>query len=151
MSQNPDDARVEIDGKLLEGEEALQFLRQVAPAPDSREIKSLRSMSKPIRMMRPMEFFLNGNDYQFRGPVQARKADEEIQAWTFTNAPLTADTLLTDYREISILSRSGKSVPSSRWWHHSADRHAYVMQKHLTDVMSMRLVRSVSRFSAKAE
>ena len=139
VSQNPDDARVEFDGKLLEGEEALQLLRQIAPAPDSREMKSLRSMNKPFRMVRPMEFFLNGDDYQFRGPVQAPETDEEIQAWTFTNAPLTADTLLTDYREISIFSRSGKSVPSGRWWHRSADRHAYVMEKDLTDVMSMRL------------
>ncbi len=90
-------------------------------------------------MYTPMEFFLNGDDYQYRCPKDIDRNEEEAKSWSFPESPITAETLLTTYRDMSIFSRSTKSTPPSRWWHFSVGSYAYVMQKHLTDVMSIDL------------
>lgn len=131
------DAMVQIDGKVIEGEDALRLLQPML-AEAKKEIARL-SRLRPFQFIQPMELFLNGDDYQFRQAVNHFKTDEELAAWHFADAALTQATLLTVYRDVSIFSRSEKTTPAARWWHRSADGHASVMQKHLTDVSLVRL------------
>ncbi len=86
-----------------------------------------------------MEFFLRGEDYQFRQPLKPPAGEDPGRAWHFPVAPLTAGSLLTTYRELSIFSRSASSIPAARWWHHSAAGPAYVTRKQLCDVMVLSL------------
>ncbi len=133
----PADAMVQIDGKVVKGEEALRLLQPML-AEAKKEIARLPS-PKPFQTIRPMELFLDGDNYQLRQPVNHFNTDEQLAAWRFADSPLSAATLLTVYRDVSIFSRSAKATPAARWWHCSADRHAYVMQKHLTDVNNVHL------------
>lgn len=137
----PDDLAIEVNGKTLRGAEAAQMLTQAGLTGNAQknEIKRLRNQTKPFRTIQPMELFLSGQQYQFRQPLKNLKTDEELAAWTFSEVPVTPETLLTTYRDISIFSRSTTSQPAGRWWHHSVDNHAYIMRKHLTEVSSVKL------------
>lgn len=114
--------------------------RAYSPLTEKRkkEVEQLRSR-RPFRMFTPMEFYLNGDDYQYRTPKDTARSEEVAKSWSFPESPITADALLTTYRDMTIFSRSAQSTPPSRWWHFSVGRYAYVMQKHLTDVMSIDL------------
>ena len=102
-----------------------------------REIESLRSR-KAFRSLTPMEFHLNGDDYQHRCPTP-NLSQEEAKTYAFPEVPVTAETLLTTYRDVGIFSRSTKSMPPSRWWSNSVRSYAYIMQKHLPEVHSFDL------------
>ena len=133
--QNPDNTVFTgADAKRIDP----ALIRLIIPELE-REVATLRGQSKPIQVIRPMEFFQNGDDYQFRTPLHNLTTAAELAAWRFPDSPLTVETLLTDYRNIYIFSRSPKAKPAARWWHHSADGVAYVTHKHLTDVNLVRL------------
>jgi thiol-disulfide isomerase/thioredoxin len=137
--QKSEDVVFEVDGKQIRGAEAQRLLEQLTGNEERKQIRALRLRVKPFRIIHPMEFFLNGEEYQFRQPVRSLNTEEQRKAWTFADAPLTAETLPTVYRDVSVFSRSARSKPAARWWHMSADSHAYITQKHLTDVMVVRL------------
>ncbi len=127
-----EDIELEVGGKKLRGEEARPWVEQLTGHEALREIKTLRSQAKPFHYDRPMELFTSGDDYQFRQPAST---DVEGIAWTFPTAPLTAETLPTTYRDVSIFSRSARSNPAARWWSGSAHDLGCITQKHLCDVM----------------
>jgi len=129
----------DADKQPITGEQAQQILRSLGGAEAREEIRALKGQVKPFQTIRPMEFFLDAENYQFRQPVKALQDEEELRSWKFSDVPLTSETLLTTYRDIGLFSRSSQAIPPSRWWHHSADRAAYVMQKHLTDVWRLNL------------
>jgi len=131
------DAALQYGEKKLQGEEALRLLQVMIPEMKE-EVANLRSRSRPFAIVRPLEWFADGDDYQCRQPLLSTRT-EELAAWSFPAAPLTAATLKTDYRDVSIFSRSAQMRPEARWWHRSAERHGYVMRKHLTDVSLVRL------------
>lgn len=131
------EAELQYGEKKLLGEEALNLLKVMIPVIQE-EVANLRSMNRPLAIVRSLEWFADGDDYQCRQPLLSTPT-EELAAWSFPAAPLTAATLKTDYRDVSIFSRSPQTKPEARWWHRSAERHAYVMRKHLTDVNSVRL------------
>lgn len=130
-------AVLHVDGKLITGEEALRLLQPML-ADAKKELARLPKL-KPFQMLQPMELFFDGDDYQFREPLGHLKTEEELAAWRFADSPLTVATLPTVYRDISIFSRSAREIPAARWWHRSANRHAYITQKHLTDVNHVNL------------
>jgi thiol-disulfide isomerase/thioredoxin len=135
----PSDRTLKVDGKPVEGAEAARIMEYLSGAEAQQTIKHLRAQSKPFRLIDPMEFFQDGDQYQFRMPVIRPKTDAELQAWTFCAAPVTAESLLADYRDIGIYSRSAKTKPAARWWHHSADRAAYITDKPLSELMNVHL------------
>jgi thiol-disulfide isomerase/thioredoxin len=130
----PEDMGLEVGGKKLQGAELQQTFAAIKA--QQRQAEELRH-EKPFRFIRPMEFFSDGVNYQFRAAPNSFDTIEQLNAWKFHNAPLTPDSLLTTYRNVSIFSRVAKSTPAARWWHFSADGHAYVMQKNLADVMHL--------------
>jgi thiol-disulfide isomerase/thioredoxin len=126
----------QVDGKPVEGTEAKRLLEYLGGAAAEEEIKHLRLQSKPFRTNDPMEFFIRGNEYQFRKPLNPPRDEAQLTEWRFPEAPLTAQTLLAEYRDISIYSRSNKTKPAARRWHASADSHAYITEKHAGELMS---------------
>jgi thiol-disulfide isomerase/thioredoxin len=125
------------DGKPLQGAQLQQVMSQLA---EQRRFVSSRTFDlKPTRSIRPMEFFTNGVDYQFRSPLDSFETVEQSRAWKFSNAPVTPATLLTTYRNVSIFSRAADARPAARSWHDSAGGYAYVMQKRLDQVASVDL------------
>lgn len=137
-SQRKADEPVEIYGKTIKGEEATRILRPLL-AQMKAEVRAIRAyQSKPALQIDAMEFFLNEGDYQFRKPLKTFESDEDFQAWGFPDVPLTPESLLGPFSDISIFSRSAQLTPAARWWSGSSHRFAYIMQKHLGDVMSLR-------------
>ena len=126
------------DGKRLVGAELQQVIALLAPQ-QQEFVGALRANVKPTRTIHPMEFFANGVDYQFRGPLDTFETFDESRTWRFSDDPITPATLLTTYRNVSIFSRTANANPPARWWHDSADGPAYVMQKHLDQVTSVDL------------
>ncbi|MBX9791075.1 MAG: TlpA family protein disulfide reductase [Pirellulales bacterium] len=135
----PEEIPLKADNRELTGEEKLAMLEQLRGAAAKEHIELLRAQSKPFQMFKPMEFFRDGEAYQLRTPIIEPKQADEAAAWVFPDAPLSVDALLTTYREISIYSRSPSNQPTARRWHHSVDGHAYVMQKHLGEIMHVEL------------
>ncbi|OYW17992.1 MAG: hypothetical protein B7Z55_11485, partial [Planctomycetales bacterium 12-60-4] len=85
------------------------------------------------------EFFIDGSDDQVRQPVRPFRGDMELNDWRFSSDPVSPETLLTTYRNVSVFSRSSASSPASRWWRDSVDRHAYVTEQHLAELSSIEL------------
>jgi len=125
---------VQIDGKPVEGAALKNLLEMLTGATAAQDIKRLRMQSKPFRTNSPMEFFIRGNEYQLRTPLSDPKDAAELQAWKFPEAPLSAKSLLKEYRSVSIYSRSAKTTPAARRWPDSANCHAYITEKHAGDL-----------------
>ena len=89
---------------------------------------------KPFHMIEPVEFFLDGQRYQRRGPVQADRSDAELKSWRFPSEPLTPQSLPTAYREVRIFSCLPTATPAVRIWS-GDDQPAYISQLHLDDSM----------------
>ena len=135
-----DDLEIQFDEKTLKGEEAKAILIQIVAAQNQNgRRRNPRHEWKAFRMFTPMEFFLNGDDYQFRQSQKHFKSAEELKDWTFQNVPLTAETLAENYRKTMIFSRSHQTDPPSRWWSSGSVCNAYIMQKHLCDVAHVHL------------
>jgi hypothetical protein len=90
--------------------------------------------TKPMHFIEPMEFFVVGQKYQHREPVQADRTDKELKAWRFPTDPLTPQSLPAAYRDVQIFSRSPKATPAVRIWDGDGDgRFAYIAQLHLEE------------------
>lgn len=126
----PEELKVEIAGQTVSADEARRIL-----ATWKQEIEVLKSQRQPFRLIAPMEFFFRGKDYQFRRPADVRVDDEKLLHYEFPRDPITVKTLLTTYRDVSILSRCDAYSPPTRWWHFSIDGPAYITHKHLTELM----------------
>src|SRR5688572_17392683 len=79
------------DGKQLQGAELRQVIAQLTA--QRQFVAALRTDVKPTRSICPMEFFTNGVDYQMRGPINSFNNDDELRAWTYSDAPMTPATL----------------------------------------------------------
>jgi thiol-disulfide isomerase/thioredoxin len=134
-----EDLEIQIDGKTLKGEEAKTILTAIVAQGQNTRRRNPRQEWKAFRMFTPMEFFLNGDDYQFRQTKKHFASVEELAEWKFQDVPLTAETLATNYRETTIFSRSHQTSPPSRWWSCGSVCNAYIMQKHLSDVNHVHL------------
>lgn len=132
-----EDMQIEFDGKTLKGEEAKAILTQIVA--EQKRNSRQRSERKAFQMFTPMEFFLDGDDYQFREARSHLKTVDELAGWKFLDVPLTAESLATDFHKTMIFSRSHLTNPRSRWWSMGSVCNAYIMQKHLCDVMHLHL------------
>ena len=139
VSRGDASMEIEMNGKRLTPEDARKMLNDLVGPERLREIDSLRSGAKPFRTITPMEFFLDGENYQVRRPVHSLSTDQELEAWRFSVAPLTAATLLTDYRRASIFSRSAGSMPAGRSWWGNKKPYAYTTAMHLAEVTNIDL------------
>ena len=75
--QNPDNTVITgADGKRIDP----ALIRLIIPELE-REVATLRGQSKPFQVIRPMEFFQNGDDYQFRTPLDNVTTAAELAAW----------------------------------------------------------------------
>lgn len=135
LQSKVEDLEIQVDGKTLKGEEAKEILTWIVSEQnqDARR-RNPRQEWKAFRWFKPMEFFLDGDNYQFRQSRTDFNSVEELADWKFPDAPLTAETLSTNYRNVGIFSRSHQTNPPSRWWSCGSVCNAYIMQKHLCDV-----------------
>lgn len=136
-SEQIETLEITVDGKKVAGKAALELLNAVGFGKDNRgqknELEHLRAMSKPWSRSEPMEIFLSGDDYQVRRPLRDFKTDDELATWVFPEVALTAESLLGEYGEMRIHSRSSSEAPPMRWWAGSAHATGYISSKHIGD------------------
>jgi len=135
-----EDLEIQFDGKTLKGEEAKKILTEVVAAQSREERRRQpRAERKAFQTLTPMEFFFHGDDYQFRQSQKHFRSADELADWTFQTIPLTSESLAANYRQTMIFSRSHLANPPSRWWSRGSSCNAYIMKKHLSDVMHVHL------------
>jgi len=140
LESRVEDLEIQVDEKTLKGEEAKTILTQIVADPiHNTRRQNPRREWKAFRMFMPMEFFLDGDDYQFRQAQKHFASVEELAGWKFQDVPLTAESLAANYRKTMIFSRSRQSNPRSRWWSSGSACNAYIMQKHLCEVSHVQL------------
>lgn len=139
LQSKVEDLEIQVDGKTLKGEEAKEILTAIVAQAENTRQRNPRQEWKAFRMFTPMEFFLNGDDYQFRQAQTHFNSVEELADWKFQDVPLTAESLSMNYRKTGIFSRSHQTNPPSRWWSCGSVCNAYIMQKHLCDVNHVHL------------
>ncbi len=87
------------------------------------------------------EIFIDGESYQVRTP--AGSLGDDKPDWEFPTAPVTAETLVSDYKDVRIYSRSTALQPPARVWCGASDagvpEHALVMAGHLSDAQHQEL------------
>lgn len=79
----------------------------------------LRSTVDSRRYVAKSEFFLRGENYQIRSPLEPYSKLES--AWTFPTTPLSPHSLLAEYRNFRIFSWSALQSPPGRIWHGRPD------------------------------
>jgi peroxiredoxin len=100
------------------------------------QLEITRDLAKRYSSTRQYEFFVDGEDYQLRMP-----ADSRVDKWTFPDAPLMAESLLTSYAESRVYSRSAhRSPPAQIWTGPPSGGSGYPMitSKHAGETHSMR-------------
>ena len=97
----PEGLEVEVNGKTLRGAKALAYMKRGSGPERLRSAAMLRT-AKPFRTIEPMEFFVDGQHYQRRKLVQARRGNAQLKAWRFPTEPLTPQSLSTAYRAVEI-------------------------------------------------
>lgn len=124
----------EISSSDANGQKLLMDEYRVIRASLEQDIRSLKKYGRTsFQMFTPMEFFIEGENYQYRTPHGTFKTAESVADWKFPSEPLTPESLLSTYKEANIYSRSSTETPPARWWHGS-NSQAYIMKKHLGEV-----------------
>ena len=108
----PEEPKIEVEGKPVEGAELKHLIEMLSGATAERDINNLRLQAKPYRSSSPMEFFIRDDEYQFRKPLKHPDGEAELLAWKFPEATLSTKTLLAEYRDVSIYSRSSQDQAS---------------------------------------
>lgn len=135
----PEEVKIEVDGKTVRGAEAVALLKESLTQESKERLDELRD-AKPFQMHRPMEIFIDGKNYQYRESTANYDTTAAAKEWKFHDRPISAGTLTTTYADVGIYSRDESATPAGKWWHHSTDWLAYVMQKkHLSQLMHRHL------------
>lgn len=140
LAMKREDLKIEFDGRTLVGDEAIAFLQQAEVIDGPRKSRTMPAgQAKAFQHFTLLELFRNGGAYQFRSPRSQIKTQEAAGAWTFSEAPLTTESLRSTYAGYEIFSRTPETTPASRWWTHGSDGHAYIMNKHFRQVHHVEL------------
>ena len=135
---------MEINGEIVTPEKAKELLADLLGPQWEEEADELRAKAEPFRGVEPMELFIDGQDYQFRRPVDTLGADDqgraEMRAFRFPTGPVTFEGLRGDYHRMTFFSHSAKSDPPSGSWSGHEDRpYAFTSKKELGDNMHVDL------------
>jgi hypothetical protein len=85
LQSKVEDLEIQVDGKTLKGEEAKKILTGIVAARNQNARgRNPRQEWKAFRMLTPMEFFFNGDDYQFRQPQTHFKSVDELADLEFS-------------------------------------------------------------------
>jgi thiol-disulfide isomerase/thioredoxin len=114
------------------GREALiKHLRQSA--------ENDRMFAEPLRFKQCHEFFVDGEDYQVRSLPTLPAGDAQVIK--FPESPLNSASLLEDFSNIRIYSRSSSRTPVAHIWpgQSSPDRQTYAMStsKHIAETQNL--------------
>jgi bla regulator protein blaR1 len=104
-----------------------EFLKQVR--------KSLRNQTKHFKARDQLrsrnerfELFVNGDDYQIRS--FNLRSDRWQLDQNFPNVPVTPESMVAEYRNVSIYSRSSKRTPAARFMYGSSSSIPHVTEEH---------------------
>lgn len=133
---------IQVDGKEVKGAEAAALLSQVVES-ESSEIRHAKEVlatpAKGWERYQPIEIYVNGENYQVRRPVRDLETEEAMREWKFPEISLSAESLVSTYRDMGIYSRVDGSTPPAKWWHGSVGWYAYVTEKRLCDLSNIGL------------
>jgi thiol-disulfide isomerase/thioredoxin len=105
------------------------------------QLESSQALADNDSIRQFVEIFIDGENYQVRTP--ARSTSDDQPDWTFPTAAVTAETLVSDYKDVRIYSRSIALQPPARVWCGASDagvpNHALVMDGHLSDAEHQQL------------
>ncbi len=143
-----DELSFEVDGKKYTGEEALAQLKLFTgvngPAGSFRlpigPEREAPEKPQSHEYFTANELFRNGGEYQFRSPNRSFTTRQDVAAWTFSDAPLTEESLTSIYDGCRIFSYTSETTPPGRTLV-AGDRRSYasVQSKHYTDRSMVRL------------
>jgi thiol-disulfide isomerase/thioredoxin len=100
-------------------------------------VKNNRMLAQSARFEHKYEFFIRGEDYQVRSVLEPFEKD-----WKFPIAPLSPQSMGTDYAGVRIYSRSAPRTPPAHIWPGKSgpndDAYAMPTAKHIGETHSIR-------------
>lgn len=140
LGMKKEEVKIDVGGQTLVGDEAIAFLQQAGVIDSPRKSGNAPAkQAKAFQHFTVLELFRSGDAYQFRLPRNQIKTRDAADAWIFSDAPLTTESLRSTYAGYEIFSRTPETEPASRWWTHGPDGHAYITNKHFRKVHHVEL------------
>ncbi|HYP08469.1 MAG TPA: hypothetical protein VER03_19700, partial [Bryobacteraceae bacterium] len=85
------------------------------------QVETSQELAQPVCFEHHFEFFIDGDNYQVRSPLNSRDVSQKFPA-----GPLTADALTSEFARIRIYSRSTSQSPPGQIWQGQSNADAAI-------------------------